>query len=96
MQEPLIPRSLRLQAIALLSTYYRAVEEVQLLEQEMINVALFHLDDYTKLIMAIEAPTNESHPLQLRNGYLCLLKLRLQTCTKEIRDCIEGFTKSNP
>jgi len=59
----------------------------------MINVVLFHLDDCTRLTTVIET---ESYPLQLHNGYFCLLKLRLQACIKEIRDCIEGFIKSNP
>ena len=95
-QEPLIPRSLRLQAITLLSTYYRSIEELKLLEQEMINVLLFHFQDYTKLTKAIEDLINKSYSLQLHNGYTCLLKLRLYACISEIRNCIESFTKSNP
>jgi len=95
-QEPLIPRPLRLQAIALLSTYYRSVEELQLLEKEMTNVLLFHLDDYAKLTRAIEILINKSYPLQLHNGYKCLLKLRLYACVSEIRDCIKSFMESNP
>jgi len=66
------------------------VEELQLLEQEMINVVLFHLDNYTNLTTAIETLTNVSYPLQLHNGYSCLLKLRLQAYIKEIRDWLKA------
>ena len=73
--EPVIPRPLKLQAINTLSKFYRAVEELGLLDEEMINVLVFHLQDHgilTSTIRSLESSSSDNN-----NGYFCLLKLRL-------------------
>ena len=86
--EPVIPRPLKLQAINTLSKFHRAVEELQLLDEEMINVLVFHLQDHAILTSTIRSL--ESSSSDCNNGYLCLLKLRLSDCTEEIKDCIDS------
>ena len=91
--EPVIPRPLKLQAINTLSKFHRAVEELGLLDEEMINVLVFHLQDHAILTSTIKSL--ESSSTDCNNGYLCLLKLRLSDCTKEIKDCLDSFTMSH-
>ena len=91
--EPVIPRPLQLQAINTLSKFHRAVEELGLLDEEMINVLVFHLQDHgilTSTIRSLESSSSDNN-----NGYLCLLKLRLSDCTKEIKSCIDSFSMSH-
>ena len=91
--EPVIPRPLKLQAINTLSKFHRAVEELGLLDEEMINVLVFHLQDHgilTSTIRSLESSSSDNN-----NGYLCLMKLRLSDCTKEIKSCIDFFPCRN-
>lgn len=90
---PVILRPLKLQAINTLSKFHCAVEELGLLDEEMINVLLFHLQDHAILTGTIRSLGSSSSDCS--NGYLCLLKLRLSDCTKGIKDCINSFSMSH-
>ena len=69
--------SLQLQAINLLSAYYRSVEELHLIDDDMVNVLSFYLEDHVHLAETIKLLDSDSSSVQLDNRHICLLKLRL-------------------
>lgn len=83
-----IPRTVRLQAINSLSKLHRASEEVHMLDEEMINVVLFHFHDYKLLRNAISSINSISC---FTSGSVCLLKHRLAYCEEELKACVNAF-----
>ena len=86
--QSVVPKSIRLQAINLLSKFHRALEEMHLLDEEMINVLIHHSQDHAALTNTIRSL--ECSATQFDRGCLCLLNLRLLDCIKEI----DSFSKS--
>ena len=59
----------------------------------MINVSIHHLQDHAVLTNSIKSL--ECCSSQFSRGCLCLLKLRLSDCIKEIKECVDSFSKSH-
>ena len=90
--QSVVPRSIQLQAINLSSNFHRALEELHLLDEEMINVLIHHLQDHAVLTNSIRSLEHSSS--QFDRGSLCLLHLRLFDCIDEIKACVVSFSKS--
>jgi len=83
-----VHRSVRLQAINAYSKLQCATEELRMLDEEIINVVLFHVHDYKMLMDAISSADSSTC---YGSGSICLLKHRLADSEEEMKACVNAF-----